>query len=188
MGFEPINSLWKSEMLPLHHTHYRNNYMRYCNCCQAKTTNLKYCSKSCAAKINNKLVPKRTIEKQNLCLECNKKLSRYKGQRKTQLCLKCFNNNKIKTTFLKTKKEMTELSYDVAHKYEKIRQHAKRYAKKNNWVMTICEKCGYDKHTELCHRKPIYSFLETSILKEINCRENIIFLCPNCHWELDNIK
>ena len=90
MGFEPINSLWKSEMLPLHHTHYKDNYMPYCNCCQAKTTNLKYCSKSCAAKINNKLIPKRTTEKQNLCIKCNKKLSRYKGQRKTQLCFKCF--------------------------------------------------------------------------------------------------
>ena len=188
MGFEPINSLWKSEMLPLHHTHYKDNYMPYCNCCQAKTINLKYCSKSCAAKINNKLIPKRTTEKQNLCIECNKKLSRYKGQRKTQLCFKCFKNNKIKTTCLKTKKQMTEFSYNVAHKYQKIREHAKRYAKQNNWIIKVCEKCGYDKHTELCHIKPISTFLENSTLEEINSKTNIIFLCPNCHWEFDNIK
>ena len=188
MGFEPINLLWKSKMLPLHHTHYKDNYMPYCNCCQAKTTNLKYCSKSCAAKINNKLTPKRTTEKQNLCLECSKKLSRYKGQRKTQLCFKCFKNNKIKTTCLKTKKQMTEFSYNVAHKYQKIREHAKRYAKQNNWIIKICEKCGYDKHTELCHIRPISTFLENFTLEEINCKTNIIFLCPNCHWEFDNNK
>jgi hypothetical protein len=162
--------------------------MAYCNCCQAKTTNLKYCSKSCAAKINNKLVPKRTILKQNLCINCNKKLSRYKSQRKTQLCLNCFQNNKIKNTCLKTKKQMTNLSYDVSNKYEKIRQHAKRYAKQNNWIINSCEKCGYDKHVELCHVKPIYSFTDNSIIEEINGRQNIIFLCPNCHWELDNLK
>ena len=176
MGFEPINSLWKSEMLPLHHTHIKDNYMTYCNCCQAKTKNLKYCSKSCAAKINNKLVPKRTIEKHNLCTYCNKKLSRYKGQRKTQLCLSCFQKNKIKNTSFKTKKQMTELSYDVSHKYEQIRQHAKRYAKQNNWIENLCKKCGYDKHVELCHIKPIYTFADECKLEEINAKQNIIFL------------
>ncbi len=49
-----------------------------------------------------------------------------------------------------------------------------------------CRSCGYNKHVEMAHRKPIKDFLPTATLGEINSIDNIIPLCPNCHWEFDN--
>ncbi len=49
-----------------------------------------------------------------------------------------------------------------------------------------CANCNYDKHVELCHIKAIKDFPQTATLKEVNCKENLIQLCPNCHWEFDN--
>lgn len=30
------------------------------------------------------------------------------------------------------------------------------------------------------------SFSMDSLISEINSLENLIYLCPNCHWEFDN--
>lgn len=49
-----------------------------------------------------------------------------------------------------------------------------------------CSVCGYSKHVELAHIKPISSFPETSTLEEVNHPRNLIQLCPNCHWESHN--
>ena len=42
------------------------------------------------------------------------------------------------------------------------------------------------KHVELCHIKPIASFKDSALLSEVNSKNNIVQLCPNCHWELDH--
>lgn len=49
-----------------------------------------------------------------------------------------------------------------------------------------CFKCGYDKHIEICHIKPVSQFSLESTIKEVNDTNNLILLCPNCHWEFDN--
>lgn len=49
-----------------------------------------------------------------------------------------------------------------------------------------CANCGYAKHVEICHKKPIKSFPVTATVAEINDISNIVALCPNCHWEFDN--
>jgi hypothetical protein len=49
-----------------------------------------------------------------------------------------------------------------------------------------CYNCGYDKHAEVCHIKPISEFPEEALIGTINSKENLIGLCPNCHWEFDN--
>ena len=54
--------------------------------------------------------------------------------------------------------------------------------------LTSCSKCGYDKHVEICHIKSISSFSDETLLNTINHESNLIALCPNCHWELDNLK
>jgi hypothetical protein len=191
MGFEPILSLWKSEVLPLHHTHKEKIQMNQCLNCTQNTKNPKFCSCSCAAKFNNKSKPKRKIESQNKCLDCGKRCSRRIGSRKYQLCKKCLSKQQCIEYGKITKGNCVEScvsSYASKHKYEKIRQHAKRNAHIFKWEKNICEKCGYDKHTELCHIKSIASFSDNTLLEEINCKENIFFLCPNCHWELDNLN
>ena len=49
-----------------------------------------------------------------------------------------------------------------------------------------CEKCGYDKHFEICHKKAISSFPDDALISVVNDLNNLVSLCPNCHWELDN--
>ena len=38
----------------------------------------------------------------------------------------------------------------------------------------------------ICHIKPVAEFDDDATLEEINARENLIALCPNCHRELDD--
>lgn len=57
------------------------------------------------------------------------------------------------------------------------------YKLKNNLV---CERCGYDKHINVCHIKALKDCSMKELLKNINSFDNLIGLCPNCHWEFDN--
>ena len=50
-----------------------------------------------------------------------------------------------------------------------------------------CERCGYDKHTEIAHIRPISDFPVDTPLKVVHDRKNLMNLCPNCHWEFDNL-
>lgn len=49
-----------------------------------------------------------------------------------------------------------------------------------------CEVCGYRKHVEVCHIKPVSDFSRDTKMSVVNDRGNLIILCPNCHWEFDN--
>ena len=46
--------------------------------------------------------------------------------------------------------------------------------------------CGYDKHVEVCHIKPISSFSLDTLISMINVESNLRLLCPNHHWEYDH--
>lgn len=69
--------------------------------------------------------------------------------------------------------------------YAKIRTRARDKCKKKDQK---CEKCGYDKHVEVCHVKSISLFSLDSLISEINDDSNLKILCPNCHWEFDNLR
>jgi len=86
-------------------------------------------------------------------------------------------------SLLQTKSQSVYSQGHISNRYAKIRYHA-RHDYEN--ILTKCEVCGYDKHVEICHIKPIKEFNEQATIKEINDRKNIIGLCPNCHWEFDN--
>lgn len=49
-----------------------------------------------------------------------------------------------------------------------------------------CQKCGYTLHVELAHIKPVASFSVETKIGDINSPDNLVVLCPNCHWEFDN--
>ena len=49
-----------------------------------------------------------------------------------------------------------------------------------------CMNCGYDKHVQVCHIRAIASFSDDALLDEINHVDNVVGLCPNCHWEFDH--
>lgn len=55
-----------------------------------------------------------------------------------------------------------------------------------NLLSISCQNCGYNKHIELCHIKPVSEFSLDTKLSIVNAPDNILVLCPNCHWEFDN--
>lgn len=44
-----------------------------------------------------------------------------------------------------------------------------------------CAICGYDKHVEIAHIKPVSDFADSCTIAEINSIDNLIALCPNHH-------
>ena len=85
-------------------------------------------------------------------------------------------------------KNMTigEKTYDNQKyaKYSYIRYYARVIAKELEWE--CCKYCGYDRHFEVAHIKPISSYSPDTTLGVINDPSNLIPLCPNCHYECDN--
>lgn len=94
-------------------------------------------------------------------------------QKRSKTCKKC--NDQVKYKFL-----------DKSHKYRGncIRSRA-RTAMQH---IKECQYCGYNKHVEVCHIKPIKSFPSNTLIDTINDPSNLLVLCPNCHWEFDNQK
>ena len=144
-----------------------------CQFCKTTTTNPKFCSRSCAAKFNNSKLKKLN----KLCLMCllptNRKVAKYCSKTCKQL----------HTTGQRTKLSMTKIGHGP-NTYDRIRSNARLLAK--NFNFTKCVKCGYSSHIEVCHKKPIAKFPDNALIKEINAKENLMALCPNCHWEFDH--
>jgi 5-methylcytosine-specific restriction endonuclease McrA len=148
-----------------------------CLNCPVETTNPKFCSQSCAASYNNKLYPKK--------------------KRKIKLCAICSEPVDNKSIYcIKHKSDGKNLVYtisDAINAYSKhhrssafalIRSRARAVAIK--FGINSCQNCGYDKHIEVCHKKPISSFPIETFINVVNDMSNLLFLCPNCHWEFDN--
>jgi len=148
--------------------------MNKCEFCNKTTLNPKFCSRSCAAKFNNSKFPKRT-KKKFYCQICGLEVPT-----RNKYCEE-HNINKIDWNSV-TYKELT--STRNYQKNSRIRSLARpKFLKSNKHV---CANCGYDKHVEVCHIKPINEHSPDTKIAEINDLSNLIGLCPNCHWELDN--
>jgi 5-methylcytosine-specific restriction endonuclease McrA len=150
--------------------------MTLCTTCNKETTNPKFCSRSCSAINSNKISIKR--RKTNKCKKCSCLI--YKGINYCKSCYTIKSNDPNIT--------ISELIYKKHHRssaYALIRAKARKAVKH---LEKKCSKCSYDKHVEVCHIKPISSFCNTSTISEINNLNNLILLCPNCHWEFDNLS
>jgi len=134
-----------------------------------------YCSRSCAAKKNNKDFPKRKEE--GLCRGCNCQIPA-----SSTFCKKCylerFQVDWDKITYGEVK------SQRIYQRNSRVRDLARALVKKEN-LERICENCGYNKHVEVCHKKGISTFTDDTLISTINSKENLVLLCPNCHWEFD---
>ena len=53
-------------------------------------------------------------------------------------------------------------------------------------VSRVCSVCGYGKHVEVCHIKPVCHFAKTAAPEDINADTNLTYLCSTCHWEFDH--
>lgn len=138
----------------------------------------KFCSRSCSASFNNSVRPKRKPE--HKCIDCGKLINAKRSRCKEHYLL-----------WIKTKesKDMTlsEAIYDKHHRssaYALVRTRARAVAKKLG--LDKCERCGYDKHVEIAHKKAVSTFEGNTLISVINSKENLMALCPNCHWEYDH--
>lgn len=158
-----------------------------CKECQKKFTRMAtenqdfdFCSTSCSTTFHNKAEHK--ISRTKKCKCCQSLiLSEW------TYCKKCIKEGKHLNgeSYIanRTLKECIGENSKPANKYRRVRLHACRITKQ---FVQKCKKCGYDKHVEVCHIKPIGSFdLDTKIFI-INDQKNIVLLCRNCHWELDH--
>lgn len=141
---------------------------------QARIYNV-FCSHSCSASFNNIRREKKTRK----CSTCDKVL-----KTDTDSCIQCFIDRSIIEFGERTLSEFN--STYARHRYQKIRSHAHRVAKQVLKLEKKCAVCSYDLYVELAHKKAIRSFSPDSKLKEINHPDNLIYLCPNHHWEFDS--
>ncbi len=140
---------------------------------QIKNSNVHFCSRSCANKINN-LIPKRKFTKK--CKHCDTLISK----RKTY-CSQCIKS------WLSTE-DFTLAEIHNKAKYQKsalVRNLARRKMRKNN-ISPECKICRYSTHVEVCHIKAIKTFDSDSKISTINDLNNLVYMCPNHHWEFDN--
>lgn len=130
-----------------------------------------FCSRSCSTSYNNTVYAKRVVS--GRCRECGASISAKYVYCQNCRSLRLFEN--------RTVAEVVCLS-NKASRYCRIREHARKLYQH----ITACEVCGYRKHVEICHIKPLSSYDVTALVSEVNNKDNIAVLCPNCHWELDN--
>ncbi len=151
-----------------------------CLNCQRPTRNPKFCSASCAAKVNNKQ-PKRT-KQPKFCKKCGVQTGL--GGRAPTTCLDCnFNYVDWSTVTLGDMRKKLP-TYQV---HSRIRSQSRSsYRKANPDYITQCARCSYNKFTEICHIKSVSEFTNETPISVINDPSNLIQLCRNCHWEADH--
>ncbi len=176
-----------------------------CKCCNKifipkRNKYSKFCSQSCAAKFNNKF----RIRKYNNEYDWDKISEEYINENKTvrYLCNKygCSTAafcKAIKRKDVKKKNNYRILDITIGeirnkyknrpkkNTYQNIRHNAILIMKNSN-KEKVCSLCGWDKHVEVHHIKNIGSFEDTVKISEINSLDNLIYVCPNCHWVLEN--
>lgn len=135
----------------------------------------KYCGSSCAARRNGTLYPKRSVTKCP-CLKCgvNEAVIR-SGSNPNKLCQKCLDEYRARVSLLR--KDQSS--------HPKIRSHARAILTASGRQRS-CARCGYDKHVECCHLMPVAEFPPETLLGVINAQDNLVWLCPNHHWEMDH--
>jgi hypothetical protein len=137
----------------------------------------RFCSKSCAVRFNNVKFPKRSKLPVPRCKRCRAAEVSVtpSGGGYNRLCEPCWAEDRAKL----------DGQTRAATTHATIRAHARGVLKRCKSKLA-CDWCGYDKHVECCHIKPVGEFASTATLSEINHLTNLRWLCPNCHWELDH--
>jgi hypothetical protein len=165
--------------------------MKKCQQCDIQLTrnNVKFCSRKCSCIYrNNHNHPRKGKGKgKPICATalCDNRVDSYSHK----FCRQCIESKQMMVyTKNPTKGDLACQYTKHNHRssaYSYIRWHARAVVMKDVEKKS-CIHCGYDKHVELCHIKSIQNFSDNSTLEQINNPENLMFLCPNCHWEFDN--
>lgn len=153
-----------------------------CINCGTQTDNPKFCSRSCAAKYNNVMYPKRKSQKK--CIVCGEPTLSHRHSRCETHWLEYRNNHYKNITVGEYRSKKSLKNRHPSWKNSYIRNFARSWLK--HLAELPCAMCGYNKHVELCHIKPISEFTDDTLLGDVNNEDNVIQLCPNCHWEFDH--
>ena len=147
-----------------------------CLNCGAETTNPKFCCVSCAASYNNRAFPKRQKQRY-YCKSCGCETSYRRSY-----CTVCdptrprdFSNVTITEIRSRARYQANAWIRRLARRTYYSSEKPKR-----------CAKCGYSKHFEVCHVRPILDFPDETTISTVNALDNLVALCPNCHWEFDH--
>lgn len=152
-----------------------------CKLCR-KPAKIKFCSRSCANSYTNRLSPKRKMTRKCSVSGCDKPAERTKIRR-------CVDHKFGREgTERKTLGEYRNLLSVQGKHPSWVNAHIRVLNRSWNKHLTElpCASCGYSKHVELAHRKAIATYPDTATLGEVNHPDNVVQLCPNCHWEFDN--
>ena len=135
-----------------------------CLNCGTDTTNQKFCGRSCSAIYNNKKYPKRKPE--HVCKNCQTPITAGPSY-----CKPCFH--------ALHRRDWNKVTYEEIckgvpyQKHSRIRDLARKKFLSETSKLS-CHICGYDKHVDVCHIKPISSFSANDTLEQINATANLI--------------
>ena len=145
------------------------------------TRQKKFCSSVCAGKFNsslrkanNKLVVK--PRKIRICYDCKQEFQKEFENNKSahrKFCSKCRDKN----IFVSGKEKSEVQRHSIASNARIVTANRTQ----------TCFICGYDKHVQVCHIRPVFDFPATATVSEINSQDNLVLLCPNHHWEFDHL-
>ena len=150
---------------------------------QQKKTKMNFCSRACYGTYL-KTNPTKKASVEYFCIKCDISLGiGYKNVGQKKLCKNCNTNYRDWSTV--TISEYKKENSDIYQFHSKIRSLARTIYKNSNKPKKCCN-CNYDKHYEVCHIKSVSDFQDTEKISIVNDIDNLIGLCPNCHWEFDN--
>lgn len=145
-----------------------------CLYCGKETSNPKYCSLKCSASHPRGNKSRELIDR--YCKKCGRHLYRENWKSDRRLCEVCRRDQ------YDTVRDILYTKHHKSSAYALIRSRARAITLK---LKKKCQICGYSKHVEICHIKPIASFSIETKISIINDLSNLVLLCPNCHWEFD---
>ena len=146
-----------------------------CAGCGVATENPRFCSRTCAARVTNVETVKRKRAPPVLC-ECGETAAR-----RRQKCSKCIAEERERSRAHSL--GAVQRKQDGPWRHATVRTHCRQ---RNAHRPRACQNCGYDKHVEFCHIKPICTFDASALLADVNAESNVAILCRNCHWEMDH--
>lgn len=149
--------------------------MNNCLHCGTETANAKYCSRSCANRVNGSLFPSRKRIDRN-CKHCAAAL-----QTRRTTCDNC-NPSFVDWQTV----SLYELKSKALQQYAGQIRSLARVAYRKSSQPKACVICGYATHYEVCHVRAISEFTPTDSVADVNALNNLVALCPNHHWEFDN--
>ena len=145
---------------------------------KARNRDYKYCTQSCAAKVNNRLVKKRN--KEGCCKFCKKEISASRTY-----CKECFNGNSWRKKAVDEVTRKKQVLIRVASWRQRTKVKAVAY------MGGSCKNCGYNNCTRALtfhHLNPNekdFSISGKSLAWERIKAEldKCVLLCANCHAE-----